>query len=449
MDNKSVLVIGAARSGISTVEVLKTLGAKVTLNDIKTKEQLGDLYNALVSKTDTLLLGCHPSSLAQYDLIVLSPGVPTDLPFILEAKTLGIEVIGELELAYRYCKGSFLGITGTNGKTTTTSLVGEIFKASGRDYAVVGNIGLPAISKALAASEATVMVTELSSFQLESVVDFHPKVATVLNLSPDHLNRHKTMAAYTDAKSQIFARQTSEDILLLNYDNQPTRQLAKRAPSRVVFFSRKKILEEGIFVEKHQIIIADKGRRIPVGLVEDIFIPGSHNVENVLAAVGLTYFSGIEVSDIMSAVKAFKGVAHRVEFVETVQGITFYNDSKGTNPDASIQAVKAMNKPTVLIAGGMDKGADFNTFVEAFGVEIKHIILIGETKDLIAETAQSHGFTAITKVDSMTEAVDCAFDLAEFGDNVLLSPACASWDMYESYEMRGDEFKHLVRTHRQ
>jgi UDP-N-acetylmuramoylalanine--D-glutamate ligase len=445
MKDKKVIVIGAARSGISTMDVLKTLGAHVTLNDIKTEEQLGDLYEELSAKADVLILGSHPKDLGAYDLMVLSPGVPTDLPFILEAKDLGVEIIGELELAYRHCKGSFLGITGTNGKTTTTSLVGAIFAESGRDHAVVGNIGLPAISKALEASGDTVMVTELSSFQLESIESFKPQVGAILNLTPDHLNRHKTMAAYVDAKCRIFENQTADDIMILNYDNEPTRELASRITSRVVFFSRKVQLDEGIFVENDQIVVVDGDKKVIVGPVADIFIPGPHNLENVLAAVGLTYFAGIDPSVIMQAVRDFKGVEHRVEFVDVVEGITFYNDSKGTNPDATIQAVRAMNKPTVLIAGGMDKGSDFNELMEAFGPEIKHMVLLGETKDIIEETANKHGFTAITKVGTMAEAVAKSFELAKEGYNVLLSPACASWDMYESYEIRGDEFKSLVR----
>lgn len=448
IENKKVIVVGAARSGVSTMEVLKTLGAYVVLNDIKTKEQLGDLYTELEEKADALILGEHPEDLSSYDLMVLSPGVPTDLPFIKKAKALNLDVIGELELAYQYCKGVFLGITGTNGKTTTTSLVGEIFKRSGKKHSVVGNIGLPAISQALAADEDTSMVTELSSFQLESIKTFKPRVAAILNLTPDHLNRHKTMEAYIDAKCRIFENQAPTDVLLLNYDNMPTRVLAERASSKVVFFSRKEVLEEGIFVENGEIVIAENSRRTAIGRVSDIFIPGPHNLENVLAAVGICYYAGINQEVIMSGIKEFKGVEHRVEFVDVIKGVTFFNDSKGTNPDASIQAVKAMNKPTILIAGGMDKGSDFNEFIKAFGPEIKEMILIGETKDLIEETARIHGFTHVTKVATLLQAVELSFDMAEEGYNVLLSPACASWDMYESYEVRGNEFKELVRKHK-
>lgn len=448
MENKKVIVIGAARSGLSTARVLKELGAHVTLNDIKKKEELGDLYVDLKAMVDVLLLGSHPKDLGQYDMMVLSPGVPTDLPFIIEARGAGVEVIGELELAYRNCKGQFVGITGTNGKTTTTSLVGEIFKASGKKHAVVGNIGLPVISKALEADEDTFMVTELSSFQLESVDEFKPIVGAILNLTPDHLNRHKTMAAYVDAKCRIFERQNENDVMLLNYDNLPTRGLKERIPSKVVYFSRKEILNPGVCVEEDMIVIYDGETRVEVGPVGDIFIPGPHNLENVLAAVGLSYYAGVDTDSIMSAVRSFKGVEHRVEFVDTIKGITFFNDSKGTNPDASIQAVRAMNKPTILIAGGMDKGSDFNELIESFGPEIKDMILIGETKELIAETASKHGFTSVHKVMTMKEAVDLAYDLAGDNYNVLLSPACASWDMYESYEVRGDEFKALVRQYK-
>jgi len=446
VENKRVLVVGAARSGISTMEVLKSLGATVVLNDIKTKDQLGPLYEELKEMSDELILGIHPEDMTAFDLVVVSPGVPTDLPFILNAKASGVEVIGELELAYQNCKGLFTGITGTNGKTTTTSLVGAIYKQAQKPHFVVGNIGLPAISQALKATDKTTMVTELSSFQLESIKTFRPQVAAVLNLTPDHLNRHKTMKAYVDAKCRIFENQAATDILLLNYDNEPTRALKERASSKVVYFSRKERLEEGIFVEDENIVIVDNDKKITVGAVADIFVPGPHNLENVLAAVGLAYYGGIDVKDIMDAVKTFKGVEHRVEFVDVVEGITFFNDSKGTNPDASIQAVRAMNSPTILIAGGMDKGSDFNGLIEAFGPEIKEMVLIGETKDIIEETAKAHGFTAVTKVETLAEAVDKSFELAEEGYNVLLSPACASWDMYESYEIRGNEFKDLVRS---
>lgn len=447
MKDKQVLVVGAARSGVSTMEVLKHLGAKVILNDIKTQAQLGDFFHVLNEKSDGLILGQHPDDMSVYDLVVLSPGVPTDLPFINAARALGVEIIGELELAYQNCKGSFVGITGTNGKTTTTSLVGEIFKAANRDHRVVGNIGLPAISEALNANEDTAMITELSSFQLETIKNFKPSVAAILNLTPDHLNRHKTMTAYVDAKCRIFENQDQDDILLLNYDNDATRALKDRADSKVVYFSRKTRLDEGVMVEDRQILIKYNGQRILVGAVEDIFIPGPHNLENVLAAVGLAYFSGVDVATIMSAIKSFKGVEHRVEFVDVVKGITFYNDSKGTNPDASIQAVRAMNKQTILIAGGMDKGSDFNEFIESFGSEIEALVLLGETKALIESTARSHGFTNVYIVETLAEAVEKSFELAGDDYNVLLSPACASWDMYESYEVRGKEFKALVRAH--
>lgn len=448
MTGKKVLVVGAARSGVSTLSVLKHLGAQVVLNDIKTKEQLGDLYEALSNDADELILGTHPDDMSSYDLVVLSPGVPTDLPFIEKAREQAVEIIGELELAYQNCKGSFLGITGTNGKTTTTSLVGEIFETAKRKHFVVGNIGLPAISKTLDADEETVMVTELSSFQLESIKHFRPRVATILNLTPDHLNRHKTMAAYTDAKCRIFENQAESDILLLNYDNEATRLLKDRASSKVVFFSRKESLDEGVFVDNGMIVVKMDDVRTEIGAVSDIFIPGPHNLENVLAATGLAFFSDIAPDVIMAAIKAFKGVEHRVEYVDVIQGITFFNDSKGTNPDASIQAVRAMNKPTILIAGGMDKGSDFNEFIESFGPEIEALVLLGETKDLIEKTALDHGFTNIYKVSTMVEAVEKSFELASENYNVLLSPACASWDMYESYEVRGREFKALVRAHK-
>lgn len=445
LNNQHILVVGLAKSGISTLKALKQLNAHVTINDIKTEEALADFLLDVEGLFDEAILGKHPADMKVYDMVVLSPGVPTDLPFIQAAQKAGIDICGELELAYRInpaCR--YIGITGTNGKTSTTTLTGEIFKAFGSDTRVVGNIGLPVISQVFDATEKTVMVTEISSFQLETIRDFRASVAAVLNVTPDHLNRHKTMENYTDAKAAVFKNQTSQDALVLNYDNDITRQLGLSSKCKTYFFSHAIEPEQGMFVRDGVMVFRDHGIETPIMEIDKIFIPGKHNLENAMAAALIAILSGVDVQTIAATIAAFKGVAHRIEFVDEIEGISFYNDSKGTNPDASVQAVKAMNRPTVLIAGGMDKGSVFGDLIDVFGTTIKHLVLLGETKQQFADEAKAKGFNDVTLVKDMDEAVEKAFELAEKNSSVLLSPACASWDMYPNFETRGDHFKNCV-----
>lgn len=438
--DKKVLVVGMARSGIAAAESLIEAGAKVIINDSKTEEQIGDVLNSISNRVYKKLLGQQPSNMEQYDLVVLSPGVPKNLPFIVEANDKNVEIIGELELGYLLSMGTFYGITGTNGKTTTTTLTYEIFKAASRDVHAVGNIGKAVVSVAKDTTKDTELITEVSSFQLESVNKFNVHIAAVLNLAPDHLNRHITMENYVDAKCNLFANQTSEDYLILNFDDEKTRELSKRdIKSKIVYFSKSK-LSEGVYVDDG-IIYFDKEK---IMSISDIFILGNHNLENVLAAVGIAYLAGIEPEVIALAVSKFKGVEHRVEFVGTFNGVDCFNDSKGTNPEASIVAVNSMNKPTILIAGGLDKGSVFDEFVQTFKGKLKLLILLGDTKEIIKEAAVKHGFSKIMLVKDMEEAVDAAFENSSAGDALLLSPACASWDMYESFEIRGEHFKSCV-----
>ncbi|MBN2795480.1 MAG: UDP-N-acetylmuramoyl-L-alanine--D-glutamate ligase [Clostridia bacterium] len=440
--SKKVLVIGMARSGLSAAKLLIHQGYHVTLNDSKPLETFSDVLEGPL-KDATFDFGGAPKDIEGYDLVVLSPGVPTDLPFILTAKNNHIEVIGALELAYQNAKGNFYGITGTNGKTTTTTLTHEIFKADQRDAYAVGNIGNPLGDYVLDSHDQRDFITEISSFQLESIHKFHAHISAILNITPDHLNRHKTMEAYVEAKKRIFENQTQEDYLVLNYDDAPTQKIGETInQTQVVYFS-KNALNRGVYVENGKIkITLDK--TVEIMNVDEIFIPGSHNLENVLAAVAISYLAGIQPEVIRSAVMAFKGVEHRVEYVGVYRGVTCYNDSKATNPESSIVALKTMVKPTILIAGGMDKGSVFDEFVKAFENKIKHLILLGETKDLIEETARKYGYSVISKVADMEEAVDLAFEICEEGDVLLLSPACASWDMYSSFEVRGEHFKSCV-----
>lgn len=442
--NKNVLVVGLATSGIPTVDTLLQLGAKLTVNDIKRENELKEVLQHIHTGQVQMILGCHPEQVSQYDFIVLSPGVPTDLPFLIEARKLGVPVIGELELAYRLCAGSFIAITGTNGKTTTTALTGEIFQNACKETYVVGNIGVAAVSKSLEASKQAVMITEASSFQLESIVDFKPCIAAILNITPDHLNRHKTMENYIDAKANIFRNQTGEDILVLNRDDAETYPLKERANSHVVFFSRKQALSEGAFIEDESIVVCKDGIKEWICKIEDLKIPGAHNLENALAATVIAYWAGIESKIIRETLRTFMGVAHRIEFVDEVSGVVFINDSKGTNPDASIKAVEAVKGPIILVAGGMDKGSSFEAFIDAFQGKVKYMVLIGETANKMKETALHRGFEHCCIVKDMEAAVKAAYSIAEGGDTVLLSPACASWDMYQSYEHRGNHFKECV-----
>lgn len=444
-ENKKILVVGLATSGIPTVNTLLALGAEITVNDMKSREQLANILMELENRDIKFILGKDPTELSEFDYVILSPGVPTNLPFIEQARVQGIIVMGELELAYLLCKGSFVAITGTNGKTTTTTLTGEIFKNANLENYVVGNIGIAAVSKALTASSSAVMVTEVSSFQLESIISFKPRIAAILNITPDHLNRHKTMTNYVEAKANIFMNQEGEDFLVLNADNELSFSLRDKARSKIILFSRKRKLHKGAFVLNNNIVYSENGTDCEIICgIDEVKIPGNHNLENALAAVAIARCAGINKDVIAYTLKCFGGVEHRLEYVDNIDGVEFINDSKGTNPDASIKAIEAIKTPVVLIAGGMDKGSNFKEFIHAFNGKVKHMVLIGETADSIHKTAEECGFNNSTKVKDMEEAVEKAFELACTGSTVLLSPACASWDMYSNFEVRGRHFKSCV-----
>lgn len=445
--NQRVLVVGLAKSGIPAVRALKSQGAYVILHDSKNEDQFAPLLEDLSGLYDETCFGKPPVDLAGLDCMVLSPGVPTDLDFIVKARRAGVRIIGELELGYQLAKGHFYGITGTNGKTTTTALIGEIFNAASKKTHVVGNIGLPVVEVASDSDEDTCFVTEVSSFQLETIEKFKCDISAVLNLTPDHLNRHKTMENYIDAKCRIFENNDENGLIVLNLDNALTKALASREhKGRVIYFSRMEQPENGVYVDSEKIVVQDyrTGAIIPIMKVEDIFIPGPHNLENVLAAVAISYYAGIGAEIIAQTIREFKGIAHRVEFVKTLNGVTFFNDSKGTNPDSSIKAVEAMKQPTYLIAGGMDKGSTFDELILSFGKTIKHMVVFGETADLLMSTAKTHGYNDVSKVENLEEAVKLCYQMAASGETILLSPACASWDMYPSFEVRGDHFKACV-----
>ena len=445
--DKKVLVIGMARSGLAVAKALRTLGARVIANDIKTGEQLDVVVKELEPIGVEWALGVSPDGLLdRVDLVVISPGIPIDAPFVKKATTMGIEVISEVELAFRLCKAPVTAITGTNGKTTTTALTGEIFKAAGKTTYVVGNIGIPFAGIALEAHEDDLVVAEISSFQLEAAPTFKPKIAAVLNISEDHMNRHKTMENYIDLKSGIFKNSADSDLVILNKDDPLSAGLAGRVRAKTLFFSRTQKLQEGAWIEDDSIII-DVGRgRERVCKIGEIFIPGPHNLENALAASLLTRAFGIPTSLIAKVLRVFKGVEHRIELVGTVSGITFYNDSKGTNIDAAIKAIESMTAPTVLIAGGYDKGSRFESLIDSFGGRISHLVVLGQTAEKITECAKDKGFQNIYRVDTLEDGVKKAFSLALPKGNVLLSPACASWDMFKDFEERGRVFKEAVKV---
>ena len=447
LKGKKVLLVGLAKTGISTIKCLAKYGADITVNDIKTEDQLEEII-AEIKDIDGIkyILGHHPENISDIDMVVVSPGVPLDLPFIKKVIEENKELIGEVELAYQLAKKPyFVGITGTNGKTTTTSLTGEIFEKAGKETYVVGNIGNPVIDAVQAANEGASFVTELSSFQLESIKDFRPSVSAVLNITEDHMNRHHTMENYIDAKARVFMNQDKENFCVLNYDDELTKALAEKCNANVVFFSRLEKLEKGVYVENGDIII-DINEKINLMKVCELSLPGGHNLENCMAAAAMAYVSGIDIEVIREVLKTFKAVEHRLEFVKEVEGVKYVNDSKGTNPDSTIKAVQAYENPIILIAGGYDKGSTYDELLEIAKKNVKTLVLLGQTADKIEEAARRIGFTDIHRVEDMKEAVKTCHDIAKEGDIVLLSPACASWGMYKNFEVRGKDFKDNVNS---
>lgn len=441
--SKKVLLIGLAKTGISTIKHLDRLGARIVVNDIKDESKIKEILQELEKINNVeYILGYHPENVDDIDMAVVSPGVPLDLPFILKLKENNIEIIGEVELAYRLSNNPiFIGITGTNGKTTTTSIVGEIFKKAQKDTYIVGNIGNPVIDTIDKTNEKSVLVTELSSFQLESIDEFRPKVSAILNITQDHLNRHHTMENYIDAKARIFMNQKENEFTILNYDDLEVKKLAQKCNSKVIYFSRKEEVEGGIYLDRNDNIVIDIDEKITFLNKEELSLPGGHNLENCMAAIGIAYVSKINLEVIKDVLTTFNAVEHRLEFVRNLNDIMFVNDSKGTNPDSTIKAVQSYKNPIILIAGGMDKGSSFDELLEIAKSNVKILVLLGETASKIEKSAKNKGFNDIHIVKDMEEAVNTAYKLAQKGDLILLSPACASWDMYKSFEVRGKDFK--------
>lgn len=445
---EKVLVLGAGISGINAGKLLTEVGRPVILYDGNKEKNETELREQLGNPSDlTIVLGeLTDEVLAQVGLCVISPGIPTDADFVMQVRAAGIPVWSEIELAYHYAKGCLIAITGTNGKTTTTALTGKICADYAESVFVVGNIGNAYTKEALKTKEESITVAEVSSFQLENIVNFHPQVSAVLNITPDHLNRHKTMECYTNVKLSVAKNQLPEDVVVLNYEDDLLRAAAPEMIPKVLFFSSARELPEGAYLKGEEIFLALDGTVTRVCSIQDLNLLGRHNYENVMAAVLMAVSIGIPMDSIRHSLSEFRAVEHRIEFVEEKNGVAYYNDSKGTNVDAAIQAIRAMIRPTVLLGGGYDKGAEFDEWIRAFDGKVKQLILMGATARQIADTAAKYGVENIVFVDSMEEAVQTAAKTAEPGDAVLLSPACASWGMFPNYEVRGHVFKELVHA---
>lgn len=443
---KNVVVVGAGKSGIGAISLLNTLGAEIVLFDGNEKADVLALKEQISEyKVNNVYAGVLPNEVVEKtQMLVLSPGVPTDTEFVEQFRKNGTVILGEIELGYQVAKGRLIGITGTNGKTTTTTLVGQIMEEYFGNTFVVGNIGNPYTLEALKTTENSVTVAEISSFQLETAIDFCPNVSAILNVTPDHLNRHHTMENYAAAKEAIAGMQTKRDTCVLNYENEYTREFGNRCKANVVYFSSAAKLDNGYYLEGEDIVVATDGAVTKLMNIHDMNLVGICNVENVMAAIAISKAMGVPYENIIDTVRRFKAVEHRIEFVATKNGVDYYNDSKGTNPDAAIQGIKAMCKPTILIGGGYDKENEYDEWIEAFEGKVKLFVLIGQTREKIAKCARAHGFEDIVMADTFEEAMEICIRNAKSGDAVLLSPACASWGMFPNYEVRGQIFKEIV-----
>ena len=446
----AILIIGAARSGVASAEYLLSIGKQIVISDMNTK-LAEDVETQLGHASVSYVWGKQPDVAAlQPELIVMSPGVPLSIPPVVKARELGIPVISEPELAFRYSDVPFVAITGTNGKTTTTTLTAFLLEKEGRKVVAGGNIGLPLISQCPQMSANDIVVAEMSSFQLESVDSFCPKVAVVMNLTPDHLDRHKTMEAYAAAKANIFKNQGPEEYLLLNKDDAIVAAMAAGAKSHVYYFSQQEILDEGIWLEDGNLVYRLDKNGAPQVLIPaaEIGIVGSHNWQNAMAASLAALLMGQQPEIIAERLRAFKGVAHRMEPVATIDGVLYVNDSKGTNPDSTEKALGSYGKrPIVLIAGGRNKGSDMAVLVPLMRAHCRGVVLVGEATGDFIDAFERTGYTDYVCAESFEDAVAKAREMAQSGDVVLLSPACASWDMFDNFEQRGDLFKELVKDY--
>lgn len=450
LTDKKVVVVGTGVSGMGAVKLLSETSADITLYDGNDKADRDEILKKIPDDCDLrLIIGEMPDEVVkETDLLVISPGVPIDSDIVKLFEKENVPVWGEIELAYNFEKGTVFAITGTNGKTTTTTLVGEIMKKYNNQTFVVGNIGNSYTSEVLKTTKDSYTVAEISSFQLETIREFAPKGSAILNITPDHLNRHYTMENYAAVKESITKNQwkvREDDYCVLNYDDKVLREFGKTIKNPI-YFSRKEKPSKGAYLDGRIIRYFDGKDDYEVMSVDDMHLFGNHNYENVMAAIAMTIEAGVPLNIIVNVIKDFMGVEHRIEYVRDKNGVRYYNDSKGTNPDSSIKALEAMSRPTILIAGGYDKHSEFDEFIEAFDNKVKLMVLLGQTADKIEETAVRHGFTNIIKTDSLEKAVKICAENAVSGDVVLLSPACASWGMFKNYEERGKLFKEYVNS---
>ncbi len=438
---RRVTVVGLAKSGIAAARLLAAAGAEVRGTDAKPVATLPPEAAALAQAGVTLVDG--PAAFDGAQLVVVSPGVPLDGEQLAPARARLVPVVGELELAWRAMEADTIAITGTNGKTTTTALTGALLAEQPRPVFVGGNIGTPLAARALDFPADGLVVAEVSSFQLETIEAFQPRVAAVLNVTPDHLDRHRTFARYLDAKARVFMNQTEQDCAVLNADDEAARELASRTRARVLWFSRRRVLDHGVFVRDGVIVARLNGHVDEIGPLSEIRLRGAHNVENVLAAAACALWFGMGVETIRRVVGGFRAVAHRIEFVRDIAGVHFYNDSKGTNVASTIKALESFAERVVLIAGGKGKGQDFTPLADAARGRVGHAVVIGEDGGRIAAALAEAGI-GVTAAETLASALEAARRAARPGDVVLLSPACASFDMFDNYEHRGDSFKALV-----
>ena len=448
IEEQKVLVVGTGISGIAAAELLQSKNVDTVLFDGNKELDLNKLYEKAPELKDMpIILGeLTEEQMHEFGVAVLSPGVPTDLPMVERLRAQNVAIWGEIELAYYFGKGRLIAITGTNGKTTTTALTGAIMKNYYKDVRIVGNIGIPYTSEAATMTDDTVTVAEISSFQLETIHDFCPEVSAILNITEDHLNRHHTMECYIKTKEDITRNQTKDQVCVLNYEDEVLRSFGESAPAKVVYFSSHRKLDNGFYLEGEDIYYAVDGQSTHVINVNELNLLGRHNYENVMAACAMSVNFGVPMDKIVEVLKIFQAVEHRIEYVTEKRGVKFYNDSKGTNPDAAIQGIRAMNRPTFLIGGGYDKQSEYDEWIEAFDGKVKKLVLIGQTAEKIENCAHRHGFMDTVRKDTFEEAIQYCYDNAKSGDAVLLSPACASWGMFPNYEERGRIFKEYVRN---
>ena len=445
--SQKVLVAGSGISGIAAAKLLLAKGGEVVLydgNDKLDAEKIKKNFDE-DAKVSVVLGELKRTDLLGVELSVISPGIPLDAPFVTVLDEAGVPIWSEIQLAYHCAKGKLAAITGTNGKTTTTALTGEIMRSFYDSVFVVGNIGEPYTAHALETEESSVTVAEVSSFQLETIMDFRPNVSAILNITPDHLDRHKTMECYTQVKESITKNQKDGDTCVLNYDDTVLREFGETLKINVVYFSSREKLKKGYYLEDGKIVYNDGSKVTEIVDISELKLLGRHNHENVMAAVAISMNMDVPLEKIQEVIRKFEAVEHRIEFVTERFSVKYYNDSKGTNPDAAMQAIKAMPGPTILIAGGYDKHSEFDEWIESFDGKVRYLVLIGQTRDKIAECAKRHGFTDIMYAEDLLEAVQVCASYANPGDNVLLSPACASWGQFKNFEERGTKFKEYVR----